>query len=303
MESGRVASLGRTMRHALRPARMGACRVSLFLLEGKRELESLISDGNAEHQLLRILAAFEPDGSGSFIAWFDGCRFQGQGEDLLRRIDEGLFALFAHGVFFSVLVLNDVVRRGHRRRQRRFVADAGSADWFRGRNRSRGAGWFRYRFRPQYLVGHALGQLGGILIEERSAVRANLVQDKFGGLNADGLGAFVSDGDIGAQLPSGIVERHLHGKTVGCERFDKNAIAHEMVASRCVFMPTYHAVLAIYDSNGRGALGRGNFLQIYCGHESDGSVGSLDSGRVAFIIREQGYLFTALQCVDKLQRK
>jgi len=28
---------------------------SLFLLEGKRELESLISDGDAEHQLLGIL--------------------------------------------------------------------------------------------------------------------------------------------------------------------------------------------------------------------------------------------------------
>jgi len=57
---------------------MGARRVPLFLmLEGKRELESLISDGNAEHELLRILAAFEPHGSGDLIAWFDACRLQG----------------------------------------------------------------------------------------------------------------------------------------------------------------------------------------------------------------------------------
>ena len=52
--------------------------VPLFLLsEGKRELESLISDGNAEHQLLGIFAAFEPDGSSDLIAWFDACRLKG----------------------------------------------------------------------------------------------------------------------------------------------------------------------------------------------------------------------------------
>ena len=51
MESGRVASLGRAIKHArITPASNTARLIPLFLLlEGKRELESLISDGNAEH--------------------------------------------------------------------------------------------------------------------------------------------------------------------------------------------------------------------------------------------------------------
>src|SRR6266478_8150799 len=45
--------------------RRGVYRVRslLFLLfEGKRKLERLILDGDAQHQLLRIFATFEPDG-------------------------------------------------------------------------------------------------------------------------------------------------------------------------------------------------------------------------------------------------
>ena len=43
--------------------------VRLFLLfEGKRKLERLIFDGDAEHQLLQILATLEPDCAGNFAA-------------------------------------------------------------------------------------------------------------------------------------------------------------------------------------------------------------------------------------------
>src|SRR4029077_6652491 len=97
--------------------RRGVYRVGalLFLLfEGKRKLECLILDGDAQHQLLWIFATLEPDRAGNLVVGFDGCRFERQGQDLLRSFVQSLFALQADGVFFSVLMLNDVVRRGSR---------------------------------------------------------------------------------------------------------------------------------------------------------------------------------------------
>ena len=64
----------------------------LFLLfEGKRKLDGPILDGDAQHQLLRILATFEPDGAGNLVVGPDGCIFEVQG--LLRCLVESLFPL------------------------------------------------------------------------------------------------------------------------------------------------------------------------------------------------------------------
>src|SRR4051812_10664561 len=89
---------------------------------------------------------------------------------------------------------------------------------------------------------HVLRKLLGILIEERSAVRANFVQNELRGIDANGSGALVGDGDIGAQLPSRIVQRDLYGNTVDGEGLDEPAIIHELVAARSAFLPTGDAI-------------------------------------------------------------
>src|ERR1700740_3294461 len=101
----------------------------LFLLfEGKRKLEHFVFDGDAQHQVLRIFATLEPDCAGNLATGFDGCGLEREGPDLPRCVAESLFALLLHGIFFSTLLLNDVVRSGNRRRVRRFVADVRRGD-------------------------------------------------------------------------------------------------------------------------------------------------------------------------------
>src|ERR1700687_2107007 len=137
---------------------VGRVSVRLFLLfAGKRKLESLIVYRDAEHQLLGALAAVEPDGTGDFVVGLDGTGFECQGQDLLSCVVKSLFAFFAHGIFFRVLMLNDVVRSGNGRRERGFVANVGGADRLGWRDRARRrARRLRDSLRPQNLMGHVL---------------------------------------------------------------------------------------------------------------------------------------------------
>ena len=69
-----------------------------------------------------------------------------------------------------------------------------------------------------------------------------VVKDELRRLDMDGLRAAVGDGHVGAQLPSRVVQRNLHGDAVGRERFDENAVAHKVVTAGRAVLPTSYVV-------------------------------------------------------------
>src|ERR1700730_7380647 len=123
-------------------------RILLLLFEGKRKLERQILNGDAQHQLLRVLAAFEPHGPGNLIVRIDGSGLERQSANLQRGVDQHLLALLADGVVLGVLMLEQIIGRGSRWDERVFVARVGGAQCCRRLQRGQLRG-SRRRLRPE----------------------------------------------------------------------------------------------------------------------------------------------------------
>ncbi len=131
-------------------------------------------------------------------------------------------------------------------------------------------------------------------------MQAHVVKDELRRLDMDGLRAAVGDGHVGAQLPSCVVQRDLHGDAVGREWFDKDPVAHKVVAALRALLPAGHAVLNARRLHAGRPPRCGDLFDVDRRDEPHFAVGCLDLDRIAFVVVEHGDFFAAFKRCDYL---